>query len=310
MMTVALAGPARSEGFAGDDKVVSLADAASLVTDGSTIALGGLSMNSAPMAFVRELVRRRVKDLTVVAIVAGLPVDWLVAGGCVRRVVSGLVSFEGFGLAPHFRAAVQRGEVEMEEYSEHTLICRLQAAGHRLPFVPTLAGLGTDMLGLHPATTREQIDEASGARYVACTPLPVDVAIVHVHEADADGDARVLPKLVWMDGELVKAAARTVVTAERIVGHSAFVAEPALTSYPRFLVDAVAPAPYGAFPTACFPSYGYDGDFVRAYLAASRDSEAWKAFFEDRIAGPADQGQLLDANGGAATLLRLQRRTR
>ena len=92
------------------------------------------------MAFVRTLARRGCKDLTVVAVVRGMPIEWLVAAGCVRRVVSGLVSLEGFGLAPRFRGRVQAGQVEIEEYSEHTLICRLQAAAHRLPFVPTKAG--------------------------------------------------------------------------------------------------------------------------------------------------------------------------
>ena len=301
---------ASGPGGSAASKLATLAEAAALVEDGSTIAIGGLSMNAAPMAFVRELVRREVRDLTVVAIVAGMPVDWLVAGGCVSRVISGLVSFEGFGLAPHFRAAVQRGSVVMEEYSEHTLICRLQAAAHRLPFVPTRAGLGTDMLGLHPDTTRSEVDPESGRYYVACTPLPVDVAVVHVHEADADGDARVLPKLVWMDADLVKAATTTIVTTERVVTHSSFVAAPEHTSYPRFLVDAVATAPYGAWPTACFPEYAYDGEFVADYLAASRDPASWASFLSERIAGPPDQGALLDANGGAGTLLRLARRTR
>ena len=91
-----------------------------------------------------------------------MPIEWLVAAGCVRTVVSGLVSLEGFGLAPRFRAAVQAHEVEIEEYSEHTLICRLQAAAYRIPYMPTKAGLGTDMLALHPETTREQADPATG----------------------------------------------------------------------------------------------------------------------------------------------------
>ena len=133
-----------------ESKLRSLEEAAETIADGSTIAIGGLSMNSAPMAFVRALARRKVRDLTVVAIVHGMPIEWLVAAGCVRTVVSGLVSLEGFGLAPRFRAAVQAGQVEIEEYSEHTLICRLQAAAYRIPYMPTKAGLGTDMLALHP----------------------------------------------------------------------------------------------------------------------------------------------------------------
>jgi glutaconate CoA-transferase subunit A len=250
-----------------------------------------------------------VRDLTVVAIVHGMPIEWLVAAGCVRTVVSGLVSLEGFGLAPRFRAAVQAGQVEIEEYSEHTLICRLQAAAYRIPYMPTKAGLGTDMLALHPETTREQHDPLTGEPYVACTPLPVDVAIVHAAEADTRGNVRVDPKLVWMDSELVKAAATTIVTVERIVPESSFRAEPHRTTYPRFTVETVVEAPWGAYPTSCFPSYGYDGDFFRAYAAAHANPETAQAFWDERIAGPETHAAFLDANGGPQTLLSIARRT-
>jgi glutaconate CoA-transferase subunit A len=292
-------------------KTRTLDEAVALVPDGATIAIGGLSMNSTPMAFVRELVRRQVRDLTVVAIVQGMAVDWLVAGGCVRKVVSGLVSFEGLGLAPRFRAAVQAGEVEIEEYSEHTLICALQAHSARLPFVPTRAGLGTDMPALHPETTRVETDAATGTQYLACTPLAVDVAVVHAHAADERGNVRVDPKLLWMDNEIVNAATTRIATVERIVPTSAFTAEPHRTTYPHFMIDAVCHAPWGAYPSSLFPSYTHDKDFFEAYSAAatSRDPEAFGAFWQERVTGPADHATYLDANGGAGTLLRIARRT-
>ena len=58
-----------------DSKLRSLEEAAEMIADGSTIAIGGLSMNSTPMAFVRTLARRKVRDLTVVAIVHGMPIE-------------------------------------------------------------------------------------------------------------------------------------------------------------------------------------------------------------------------------------------
>ena len=289
------------------DKRRSLVEAASLVEDGATVAIGGLSMNGAPMALVREIVRRGARDLTVVAIVAGMPVDWLVAGGCVSKVVSGLISFEGLGLAPHFRAAVQRGEVDVEEYSEHTLICRLQAAAYGLPFMPTKAGLGTDMISVHPDTTRHEQDPSTGEHYVACTPLPVDVALVHAHSADSQGNVRVDPKLIWMDNEIVNAATTTVASVEEILPHRDFVAEPHRTTYPRFMVDAVAVAPYGAYPTANFPRYSYHAQFFADYVQATRDPAAWAEFWKTRVIGPAEQGDLLDANGGPDTLIDIAR---
>ena len=282
-----------------DSKQVTLAEAAASVPDGATVALGGLSMNSAPMAFVRELMRASKRDLTVVTLVAGMCVDWLVAAGCASRVVAGLVSFEGFGLAPNFRHAVERGRIRMEEFSEHLLICRLQAQARRLPFMPTVAGLGTDVPALHAGSgaVRVETDPATGRPYVACTPLPVDVAVVHVHEADRSGNARVNPKLLWMDGEAVNAADRTIVTAERIVGGDSFRAEPHRTTYPRFMVSSVCESPFGAFPTSCFPDYGHDDRFFEDYVAACASPGELAAFLQRRVTGPETWEDFLAVNG-------------
>ncbi len=291
------------------DKVTTIEEAAALVPDGATVAIGGLSMNSAPMAMVRELVRQAKRDLTVVGIVAGMPVDWLIAGGCVKTVVSGLVSFEGLGLAPNFRAMVQAGTVGIEEYSEHLLICRLQAQAYNLPFMPTKAGLGTDVLALHPDTLRQEVDPTTGEHYVACTRLPVDVALVHAHAADARGNVRVEPKLLWMDSEIVNAAAVTIATVERVVPGREFTDAPERTTYPRFMIHAVVEAPYGAFPTSLFPNYGHRSAFFDDYSTAARDPQTFKAFFAERVTGPPTWRDFLDANGGAGALLDIARRT-
>jgi glutaconate CoA-transferase subunit A len=290
-------------------KTMNIEQAVELVPDGCTLALGGLSMNSSPMAFVRELIRQGKKDLTLVAIVNGMAVDWLVAAGCVSKVISGLVSFEGMGLAPNFRHAVESGTVALEEYSEYLLIARLRAAATNVPFIPTKAGLGTDVIGLHPETTRLEVDPVTGEAYVACTPLPVDVAVVHAHAADELGNVRVEPKLLWMDNEIVNAAAKTIVTVESIVPHSSFVAEPHRTTWPRFITDAVVETRWGAYPTSCFPKYGHDKAFFSAYSSAAGDPESFRAFWNARLAGPETHAAFLQANGGAETVNRIRRPT-
>jgi len=193
-------------------------------------------------------------------------VDWLVAGGCVRRVLTAIVSFEGFGLAPSFRRAAQDGTIEVEDWSELTMLCALQAATAGVPFMPTRAGLGTDVPTHLPHRMWEALDERSGQRYVACAPLAPDLTVVHVHEADRLGNARVLPKQIWLDGELAKASRRVIVTAERIVDTDVFRAAPELTSYPGYLVDHVVHAPRGAWPAAFAPDYRWDADYYRDYV--------------------------------------------
>ena len=288
-------------------KVYTIEQAAGLVPDGSTIALGGLSMNSSPMAMVRELIRQQKKDLTVVAIVNGMAVDWLIAAGCVRKLISGLVSFEGMGLAPNFRRAVESGEVIFEEYSEYLLIARLKAAASNLPFIPTKAGLGTDVIGLHPETTRLEKDPVTGQAYVACTPLSVDLALVHAHAADKAGNVRVEPRLVWMDSEIVNVADKTIVSVERIVPHSSFVAEPHRTTWPRFMVDAVTEVPWGAYPTSCYPDYSHDKAFYADYVKAASDARAFDSFWTNRLTGPETHDEFLQVNGGLETTTRIKR---
>lgn len=252
---------------------------------GASVGIGGLSLNVAPMAFCRELVRAGARDLELIAVVSGMSTDWLIAGGCVRRLIMGLTSFEGFGLAPNFRRAAEAGWIEVDEYSEHTLICALQAAAAGVPFMPTRAGLGTDMIALHPERTREMVDEHSGQRFVACAALQPDIAVIHVHEADILGNARMLPKMIWFDTELVKAAKRVIVTAERIVDTASFRAAPELTAFPAFAVDHVIHAPRGAWPTACWPEYPYDGEFYTAYQRAARDQQTFAELFAEHV-GP------------------------
>jgi len=291
------------------EKLQNIEEATALVPNGSTLALGGLSMNGSPMAFVRELIRQKKEDLTIVAIVNGMAVDWLVAAGCVSKVISGLISFEGMGLAPNFRHAIETGAIALDEYSEYLLIARLRAAATNLPFIPTKAGLGTDVIGLHPETTRLETDPVTGEAYVACTPLPVDVAVVHAHAADVFGNVRVDPKLLWMDNEIVNAAAKTIVTVESIVPHSSFVAEPHRTTWPRFITDAVVEVPWGAYPTSCFPIYGHDKAFFSAYSKAARNAESFQVFWNEWLAGPDTHDAFLQVNGGAEMVNRIRRPT-
>jgi glutaconate CoA-transferase, subunit A len=93
-----------------------LASAAALVKDGDLVALGGHT-REAPMALIRELIRQGRRGLRLITVpTGGLNVDLLMAGGAVARVHFAQVSLEEYGLAPHFRRAVEQGQVECREY--------------------------------------------------------------------------------------------------------------------------------------------------------------------------------------------------
>ena len=63
-------------------RIIELDDALARVADGMTIAIGGFINSSHPMLVVRGIIKRGVKNLTVVgAASSGLEIDLLIAAG-------------------------------------------------------------------------------------------------------------------------------------------------------------------------------------------------------------------------------------
>ena len=132
---------------------------------------------------------------------------------------------------------------------------------------------------------RTVADPYTGAEYVAIPAIRPDWAIVHVQEADADGNARIRgPR--YDDVYLGRAARHLLVTTERRVDGAAFAAQPELTDFPGFLVDAVVVAPRGAWPTACPQAYPADEAYFAEYLAAAQTAEGFEAFLRERVLAP------------------------
>src|SRR3990172_2377756 len=105
-----------------------------------TIGVGGWGSRRKPMSLVRAICRSGLKDLTVVSY-GGPDVGLLCAAGKVRKVVFGFVTLDSIPLEPHFRRARESGAIEAVELDEGMLYWGLYAAGLRLPFLPTRAGL-------------------------------------------------------------------------------------------------------------------------------------------------------------------------
>jgi len=90
--------------------------AAALVKDGDLVALGGHT-RQAPMALIRELVRQGRRGLGLITLpTGGLNVDLLIGAGAVSRLHFAQVSMEEYGMAPHFRRAVEQGLLTLREY--------------------------------------------------------------------------------------------------------------------------------------------------------------------------------------------------
>ena len=188
------------------DKRISADDVVAEIRDGMTVGIGGWGSRRKPMALVRALLRSTVKDLTVVSY-GGPDVGLLCAAGKVARLVVGFVSLDSIPLDPHYRAARQAGAVACTELDEGMLQWGLYAASLRLPFLPTRAGLGSDVLALAPQlrTVRSPYDD--GEELVAVPAIHLDVALCHLNRADRAGNAQFLGPDLYFDDLFLGAAA-------------------------------------------------------------------------------------------------------
>ena len=99
------------------------------------------------MAFVYELVRLKRRDLYLFGHSPGGDWDILIGAGCVKRVELAYEADEAFNtVGPRWRQAVERGEIEWEDYSNFSMVARFTAGAMGIPFMPIRSLLGSDVL--------------------------------------------------------------------------------------------------------------------------------------------------------------------
>lgn len=277
---------------------------ARFIADGCFLAVGGFGTNRIPTEILHEVVRARRKDLTFLGHTSTHDFEILCAGNCLKRVDAAyIVGLEARGLSPVARRVMQSGEVEVCEWTNYALAVRLRAAADGLPFGMLRSMLGTDTFTHSAARVVEcPFTGQKLAAVPACSP---DVAVVHVHEADAFGNARIRGITV-ADMELVRAAKRVIVTAERMIDTDAVREQPDATSIPFYLVDAVVHSPYGSYPGNMPYEYFSDEDHLAEWMKAERDPQTFAAFLDRYIYGVADFRAYLELCGGEARLAALR----
>jgi glutaconate CoA-transferase subunit A len=261
------------------DKRTTEAEVVAELRDGMTIGIGGWGSRRKPMSLVREILRSDLRDLTVVSY-GGPDVGLLCASGRVKKVVYGFVSLDSIPLEPHFRIARQQASIEAVEFDEGMLQWGLYAAAIRLPFLPTRAGLGSDVLRINPDLELVRSPYEDGEELVAMPAIHLDAALIHMNRADATGNGQYLGPDLYFDDLFCMAAERRFMSCEKIVPTEALLDEGSIHTLRinRMLVDGVIEAPLGAHFTECPPDYGRDEAFQREYASTARSPEAWEDF--------------------------------
>lgn len=299
------------------DKLTSLAAAAALIPDGASLSLGGFTTQRHPMALAYELIRLRRRNLYLIGHSPGGDWDALIGAGCVKRVELAYEADEAFNtVGPRWRRAVERGQIEWEDYSNFAMVTRFAAGAMGLPFLPLRSLLGSDVLAQEAlsleqraADARTPIKKAAvvespfhpGERVVLVPAIHTEFAVLHVQKASPQGTVRIEGQ-TFADVQQALCADVVIVTAEQIVDDAELRREPERNPLPYFAVQHVCHVPWGAHPYAVYNCYDYDPRQLKRYHESAEDDAAFAQYLDEFIYGTPDQAGYLAAIGGAARL--------
>jgi glutaconate CoA-transferase, subunit A len=282
-----------------ETKLMTMRDAvAQHVPSGSMVLLGAQLEQMIPFAAGHELIRQGRRDLTLVGPISDILFDQMIGAGCVSRVMAAWVGNVSAGVGYCFRRTVEHGiprKIDVVDYSNFTMALALHAGALGVPFLPTYATLGSDLLKKN-GNLREFSSPVSEEKLVAVRALRPDVAILHVQRADAQGNAHIWGSLgVAVDG--AQAARKIIIVAEEIVEPSVISSDPNRTLVPGFLVEAVVHETGGAHPSPVQGYYGRDRAFFAEYHEQTRRVEDFEDWLARWVVRPKDRGEYLKQLG-------------
>ena len=272
---------------------------ARFVADGDYIAYDFSSLTRGPQALVREIIRQRRKDLWVCAEFTLHETALLVGGGCASRID---VGFLGYG--NYISRAVCEGRVRVFDWTNGSLASRMLAAARGVPFMPVRTLLGTDTLARSGA--RVVSDPFTGGPICLVPALNPDVVLLHVHQADLFGNARIFGTNLFAL-EAAMAGKKVILSTEEIIDPLEFRKDPARTTIPYFLVDAVVHLPFGAYPAGVQARYELDLEHIDK-LNAIQTEEQMQAYLLEYVYAVEDHADFLERKVGWRRLQDLTRR--
>ena len=181
------------------DKLVESAEAAVAdIPDGATLLVGGFGLCGIPENLIAALLRKGVRDLTVVSNNCGVDdfgLGLLLRSRQIRKMISTYV-----GENQTFERQFLTGELEVELVPQGTFAERIRAGGAGIPAFYTPTGFGTQVASgglptLHDAQGRvartspaKETREFDGRSYVMETAIRGEFALVKAWKGDAAGN--------------------------------------------------------------------------------------------------------------------------
>ena len=201
------------------DKIINIKEAVKKVKDNSTLALSGFSYMNPPMALVREIIKKDIKNLRIVSgPTSGIETDILIGAGCVKEIVTSCVAFEKIaGVAPNFKRFVEQEKVKVWECDESIWHMALKAGTENKPYLLWPGAIGTSIPDLNKELEEIKIKDSY---YIKVPAIKPDLGIVHCGFGDVEGNAgfpeNLFLKRQFCEQELAQASKQVIVSVENI----------------------------------------------------------------------------------------------
>lgn len=155
-------------------------EVADMIPDGATVMVGGFLAVGTPECIMDALVRKKAKDLTVIANDTAFPnvgIGKLISAGLVRKIYVSHI-----GTNPETVAQVEQGRIELNLVPQGTLIEQIRAGGAGLGGVLTPTGVGTVV------AEGKSVVKVKDREYLLEEPLKADFTLIHARWGDKAGN--------------------------------------------------------------------------------------------------------------------------
>lgn len=200
-----------------------------LLHDGMTIMIGGFMATGAPERLIDLLIKKDIKDITLISTDTGSPgrgSSRLIAEKRVKKLYASHI-----GTNPETGKQMNEGTLEVELVPQGSLAERIRSAGAGLGGVLTPTGLGTIV------AENKRVIEVDGKQYLLEVPLKADLALIRGSKVDRRGNVFYSKTTQNFNPLMATAAETVVVEPEQIVELGEI--EPEAVHTPSLYVDYI-----------------------------------------------------------------------
>lgn len=200
-----------------------------LLHDGMTIMIGGFMATGAPERLIDLLIKKDIKDITLISTDTGSPgrgSSRLIAEKRVKKLYASHI-----GTNPETGKQMNEGTLEVELVPQGSLAERIRSAGAGLGGVLTPTGLGTIV------AENKRVIEVDDKQYLLEMPLKADLALIRGSKVDRRGNVFYSKTTQNFNPLMATAAETVVVEPEQIVELGEI--EPEAVHTPSLYVDYI-----------------------------------------------------------------------